>query len=80
VCVGEGGVVTVEGSEVGGVPGRPTTGEEGETTAGGKRYAKQIPIKNNSKLHLTIPPTPFNNELCFEYRNVHTYETSMYPR
>ena len=78
VCVGEGGVVTVEGSKVGGVPGRPTMGEEGETTAGRKRYAKQMPIKNNSKLHLTIPPTQFNNELCFEYRNVHSYETNLY--
>ena len=44
MCVGEGGLVTVEGSEAGGVPGRPTMGEEGETTAEGKRYAKQVPI------------------------------------
>ena len=63
------------GSEVGGVPGRPTVGEDGETGAGGKRYAKQVPIKNNSKLCLTIP-TPFkyvvNTDMHTAMRQVNT--------
>jgi len=32
---------------------------EKQELEGGKRYVKQVPIKNNSKLCLTIP-TPFN--------------------
>lgn len=67
VCVGEGGVVTVEGSEVEGVPTGSVMREKGGTRSGEMRKDSQM--KNQFQAvfdsHLLIQNI-FSNHMCFQ--------------
>jgi len=67
-------VVTVAGSEVGSVPGRPTVGEDGETRAGGREEICEA--GTNQEQFQALFDHSHSIQLCCEYRYAHSYETS----